>query len=62
MVSQSSKAGDMGGEGRLAGRRRSEDMAKANTCSTCASDEPASAATSNGEDAGGVGSRCPRTR
>jgi hypothetical protein len=31
MVSQSSRAGDMGGEGRLAGRRRSEDIARAST-------------------------------
>jgi len=56
MVSQSSKAGDIGGEGRLAGSRRSEEMAKASTWSTCASDVPASTATSKGEDAGGVGS------
>lgn len=59
--SQSSSAGDMGGEGRLAGSRRSEDMASASTWSTCASDVPASTATPNGEDAGGVGSLCPRT-
>ena len=62
IVSQSSKAGERGGEGRLAGSRRSDEMASASTCSTCASDAPASAATSNGEDAGGVGSLCPRTR
>jgi len=31
MVSQSSKAGDIGGEGRLAGSRRSEEIARAST-------------------------------
>jgi len=62
IVSQSARAGDKGGEGRLAGSRRSDEMASASTCSTCESDVPASTATSKGEDAGGVGSLCPSTR
>jgi hypothetical protein len=56
--SQVSRAGDRGGEGRLAGMSRSDEIARARTRSVGLS--LASTPVSNGDDAGGVGNLCPR--
>ena len=56
--SPSSRAGERGGEGRLAGSSRSDEMASARTRSVDSS--LVLTGSSKGEDDGGVGGLCPR--